>query len=127
MGRKARNRINQTKRKLVVQVPGMSALLWRIGVRDNWLCWICAELVMPTSTDPLRYATKDHLIPLSLGGPVAAQWNLRISHFDCNAKRDDFAPPPRQELLKYVDSRSYNSLLERFRNAYGYEFSAHQG
>lgn len=101
----------------------MSEELFLIGSRDNWMCWICGEEVERTPEGSSRsYATKDHLIPLSLGGP-SSLWNYRIAHHCCNDSRDSQVPPPASVLLLYVSAGSYGLLLERYRKAYGKELA----
>lgn len=107
------------------EISAMSEILWRIGERDNWVCWICGLKVTPGDTRNNTRPTKDHLIPQSLGGSHG-MWNLRISHHACNNGRNDKVPPPIYELVRYVDYRSYGHLYERFKKAYGYEFSTYQ-
>jgi hypothetical protein len=65
--------------------------------------------------------TKDHLIPETLGGPLTL-WNLRLSHYGCNSRRDNAVPPPRMELMKYVDMRTYKDMVVRYERAYGVPF-----
>lgn len=104
---------------------GMSDLLWRIGRRDAWICWVCDAKVSFHESEPLHYATKDHLIPRGKGGPDAL-WNLRLCHYTCNASRKHDVPPPPHVLLKNVDPSTYPRLLERFARAYGYSFATYK-
>jgi 5-methylcytosine-specific restriction endonuclease McrA len=131
MGRKTRGHLvrycRSKKTKIgAPAVAGMSDILWRIGQRDAWICWICRTEVFAHETDVSRAPSKDHLIPSSHGGP-SGLWNLRLAHFGCNEKRDDsLIPPSRKELLKYITFKTYPVLLERFARVYGYSFSAHE-
>lgn len=127
LGRKARKRPQRERRRLRLRPQNISRVLFLVGSRDNWICWICEEEVCinERATDLLTRPTKDHLIPQVLGGPDGL-WNLRICHYKCNWSRRDNEPPPRAELLKHVDSTTYPLMVERFRDAYDFDFAAHE-
>lgn len=60
----------------------------RLYEMHNGICWLCHEHVELTD------ATRDHVIPRSLGG--AFNWdNLALAHADCNHQRDDRFPAQR--------------------------------
>lgn len=49
--------------------------------RDLGICHLCGLDVRPQD------ATRDHLIPVSWGGPNE-EWNLALAHMLCNARRN---------------------------------------
>jgi 5-methylcytosine-specific restriction endonuclease McrA len=51
-----------------------------IYMRDSGICQICGGPV------PLANFVLDHTFPLALGGPHV-DWNLRVAHRSCNAKK----------------------------------------
>lgn len=56
--------------------------------RTETHCWICSGFVdqsLPWRDDWAR--SVDHVIPLSLGGPPLARWNVRLAHRSCNVTR----------------------------------------
>lgn len=56
-----------------------------LGQRDGWRCHLCGKSVRREE------ATRDHLLPRSLGGSNRAT-NLRLAHMMCNAKRGNRGP-----------------------------------
>lgn len=58
-----------------------------LAQRDNWICHLCHQ---PVPKDVARRsklrATRDHVIPRSLGGPDVAE-NLKLAHKSCNQRR----------------------------------------
>lgn len=47
-------------------------------LRASTVCWLCGE----DGADSV-----DHVVPVSLGGPVFDPVNLRPAHLDCNRRR----------------------------------------
>jgi len=80
--------------------------------RDKRICWICVLDV------DYEDASRDHLIPRSMGGPNSI-WNIRLAHRACNNNRGQM-PPPMEELLKYCNhSRILSEIAIRlFNKAY---------
>lgn len=62
---------------------------FEIFKRDNWICQLCKEPVDPDCEFPsLRYATVDHIIPLSVEGTPGHVWgNVQLAHFSCNSRK----------------------------------------
>jgi ribosomal protein L24E len=54
--------------------------LQEICERDRWVCHLCGDMVT------LDTASRDHVVPVSRGGPNTAD-NLRLAHLSCNARR----------------------------------------
>jgi 5-methylcytosine-specific restriction endonuclease McrA len=55
--------------------------------RDGWQCGICLKPVDPAVKYPNPMSVSlDHVTPLSLGGPHAAE-NVRCAHLICNVRR----------------------------------------
>lgn len=60
------------------------ALVKRVVVRDQGVCWLCGK---PGAT------TGDHVVPLSKGGARLDPSNVRAAHHACNSgKRDRVIP-----------------------------------
>ena len=63
------------------------ALRTSIYERDGWVCQLCGDPVDREAAPRTRgYASLDHVIPRSHGGPDEAS-NLRLAHMGCNADR----------------------------------------
>lgn len=61
--------------------------LTEIAGRDNWRCHLCDDLVDAALMSPHPMsASRDHLVPLSLGGVDEAS-NVRLAHRVCNSRR----------------------------------------
>ncbi|QIQ63079.1 HNH endonuclease [Streptomyces phage Moab] len=69
--------------------------LSRLMKRDNGICWLCRKLVHRD------YATRDHVIPYSHGGPNH-EANLKLAHRKCNEKRENQTLISKSEELKIL-------------------------
>lgn len=80
--------------------------LWK---RDKGVCWLCKKLVDADK------ATRDHVIPKSLGGPNEAP-NLRTSHRHCNEARGNKVLTSKKEALQILidcqDDKCFNCRNE---------------
>lgn len=63
--------------------------------RDGWICQLCFKPVekgsgyrLPDGSVNKEYATIDHIIPLSKGGPDTFE-NVQLAHLSCNAGRQN--------------------------------------
>lgn len=63
--------------------------------KDRGICWLCRKLV------DKEEATRDHVIPYSLGGPNNEP-NLRLAHRKCNEKRANQIRISKKESLKIL-------------------------
>jgi 5-methylcytosine-specific restriction endonuclease McrA len=70
----------------------------RMFKKQKGRCHLCGETmaISPRSSDAQTYATFDHLVPKSLGGPGALT-NLRLAHKRCNVKRGNMPLPSQPE------------------------------
>lgn len=78
----ARKRRKLEKRK----VPSEPYTLREIAERDGYLCGICGKLVdmgLEGHFSDDRAPTRDHIIPISLGGPDFKS-NVQLAHRKCN-------------------------------------------
>ncbi len=56
-----------------------------IWVQDEAICWLCGDYV------PLSEASRDHVVPRSLGGRTKVV-NIRLAHKSCNSRRGSKDP-----------------------------------
>lgn len=54
--------------------------------QDKGKCWLCKQEV------PIQRATRDHVWPLSFGGPND-NYNIRLAHKECNEGRQRYINP----------------------------------
>jgi hypothetical protein len=70
------------------RTPIVTGPLARLLDRDEYRCGICRQRIDdPWGAAADAWATIDHIIPRSLGGPVADETNMRPAHFGCNRRR----------------------------------------
>jgi hypothetical protein len=67
----------------------------RLMTRDKGICWLCRKFVSR------EYATRDHVIPYSHGGPNH-EANLKLAHRKCNEKRENKNLISKAESLKIL-------------------------
>jgi 5-methylcytosine-specific restriction endonuclease McrA len=74
--------------------------------RDGDLCWLCGEEMVFKPTTPLsaRFATLDHVRPLSKGGRSQLD-NLHLAHQDCNVRRQADESSGHPSFWSYVNAR----------------------
>lgn len=77
--------------------PRYTASVAEIGDRDGWRCHLCRRNVK------VKDATRDHIIPQSLGGSHKAD-NLRLAHRSCNSKRQNRGAA---QIALPIDSKVY--------------------
>ncbi len=77
----------------------------RLAERDGWRCHICGERIgsMPD-------ATRDHVVPLSLGGCTCAG-NIALAHRKCNNDRSS-SPLGERRGTKGQKRRKGHTLAE---------------
>lgn len=62
-------------------------------------CWLCDEPMERRDPNSRRYRSKDHIIPLSMGG--TNQWhNLMLACRECNTRRGSGCPHEFRERLR---------------------------
>jgi hypothetical protein len=83
------NRSAAMKRRISVVRSGDKGISWRaVGRRDNWVCHLCGNTVIPkagTAYVP-DGATVDHIIPIAKGGTHTWE-NVAVAHRSCNVLR----------------------------------------
>ncbi len=92
--------------------------------RDSGVCWICHRVT------PRDYATRDHLIPRSKGGPDNVN-NYAIACYGCNHRRgsmDMLSDAAIEEIISNVQggrchSCDNSATLVNFRRVSGFEGS----
>lgn len=82
-----------------------SYAIYKLWKRDKGVCWLCRKLVAADA------ATRDHVIPKSLGGPNEAP-NLRTAHRHCNENRGNKVLVSNKEALEILiecqESKCFN-------------------
>lgn len=70
--------------------------LLKLMLRDEAICWLCNKTVTR------QQASRDHVIPKSLGGPNHIG-NYKLAHRDCNSSRgNDHYLPSRNEVVNIL-------------------------
>lgn len=71
--------------------------LLSLFIRDESICWLCNKTVTR------EQASRDHVIPKSLGGPNRME-NYKLAHKDCNSSRgNNEALPSRNEVMAILN------------------------
>jgi hypothetical protein len=77
------------KRALVKSVFVKYISLKQLLIRDKYICQICKNKIdMRTKAPHPLSASRDHIVPLSLGG-MEAPYNIQLAHFKCNSKKSN--------------------------------------
>lgn len=79
----------QKRRAYYYNAPYEEVDKFEVFKRDGWVCQLCKEPVDPDCEFPsLKYATIDHIIPLSVEGTPGHVWsNVQLAHFSCNSSK----------------------------------------
>ncbi len=75
-----------------------------IYYRDKGICWYCGMVAPRGTHDPLLRATRDHIIPVSEGGPTTPE-NLKIAHAYCNSARMGLYVREKEDIVRLIASR----------------------